>query len=84
MMPSIAATDSQWWSNTDLLWCCGCCRSHSSGLRCTSAIRRLTSSELLPDMVAGHLRAGVVPILTQHSWTVLNMFARAFRMVYRL
>lgn len=51
-MSSIAATDSQWSSSTDLLWCCGCCRSHSSGLRCTSAIRRLTSSEHLPDMTA--------------------------------
>jgi len=50
-MPSTAATESQWWSSTDLLWCWGCCRSHSSGLRCTSAIRRLTSSEPLPDMV---------------------------------
>jgi len=50
-MPSRAATESQWRSSTDLLWCWGCCRSHSSGLRYTSAIRRLTSSEPLPDMV---------------------------------
>lgn len=51
-MPRPAATVSQWRSNTDLLWCCGCCRFHSSGLRCTSEIIRFTASSAsrLPDM----------------------------------
>lgn len=85
-MPSIEATDSQWWSSTDLLWCCGCCRSHNSGLRYTSAIRRLTSSELLPDMVkaGGPGGTGVVRILPRH-WSIgieyICVAGRAFCML---
>jgi len=48
VMPSPAATEFQRLSSTDLLWWCGCCRFHSSGLRCTLAIMRLIVGENLP------------------------------------